>query len=452
MPRNNYIRKQVNDSIHGLLSTSLGIGTSEDKLTSFDNFSFSSLTPTAARRLYANSDIMQNIVDIPAFDATREGFTLKSEYDDQDASKIMMDRLEELNIKDLFREYLEAYSIYSRGVLFYPILKEGIKTDLNQRLSINNIERVEGINVITEDDFNFQFNTYDPFSVSYLKPEYTAIRGINVHPSRFRWAVYKFFPRDNTGVSMLEKVLLACLALRVTNWSLASIMVEIQNKVLKVENLDSYVNQNVSPDFKEQGVTKRSSLIDMAKQWLTSSKMMVIDKDDSYERQIYSATGVKEATDFFFEYLSSVSNRPQAVIKGQAMGTISSADVDQRRYAERVRSHEQKRVLEPVLKYVIQILKNEQSSEFYKVLGSASEDIEFEIEWNQIWQPDANEESQIKLRNSQRSQIDISTGVRAPDQVRRELYPELKDEPLPEIPEDIEEFKIPENIKQQIGE
>ncbi len=62
-------------------------------------------------------------------------------------------------------------------------------------------------------------------------------------------------------------------------------------------------------------------------------------------------------------------------------------------------------------------------------------DINFDIDFNQIWKSDEIEEADIKLKNSQRGQIDITSGVRQPDQVRKENYPELAEEILPTIPE-----------------
>jgi hypothetical protein len=79
----------------GLVSEALGIGTEADKLTTFNDYSFKRMQPTTARRLYASSDILQNIVDIPALDATREGFELTSNWDDEGASDLMNERLEE---------------------------------------------------------------------------------------------------------------------------------------------------------------------------------------------------------------------------------------------------------------------------------------------------------------------------------------------------------------------
>lgn len=430
----------------GLQSQNLGIGTESDKLTSFDDFSFRHIEPVAARRMYANSDVLQNIIDIPPLDATREGFTLTSDADDMGASKIMMERLEELDVLDALRCHLENTGLYSRGSMFFPIIREDFsdKIEKGDKLSINSIKRVEAINILTEDDFEFFINNADPFSASYLRPETAWIRGIPVHPTRYRWDVHKFFPQENVGVSKLNKVLLATLALRVSNWSLATVMLEVQNKVLKVENLDDYASQDDStPDFKTSNITVREAVINKVKRWMTSAKMIVIDKNDEYTREMYSATGVKEATDFFWEYLSAVTGMPQSAIKGQAQGTISSADVDALRYVEKVRTELQIKEMKPIIKWLIRILKNEKTGLFQRKFGAQADAIQFEIEFNKIWQPDAVEASSIKFKDSQRGQVDIATGVRDPEQVRRENYPELEEEPLPEIPEQPEMRDLP---------
>jgi phage-related protein (TIGR01555 family) len=422
----------------GLVSADLGIGTSDDKLTSFNDYFFRSMSPNASRRIYGNGDILQNIIDIPAHDATKEGFTLTSDYDDMGASKMIMDRLEELCIDQVFKEHLQNRNIYDDGSTIRPYIKETLQTPLSNRLSINTINRVESLDVITPDYFSVDINNVDPLAPNFNKPKMMLLNGTPVDMSRVIWNTYKYFPLEQVGVSQLHKIMLACLALRVSNWSLATVMIEVQNKVLKVADLDAYSQQeNSAPDFRNRNRARdRESVVGMVKRWLTSSKMMVIDKDDDYQRTMYSATGVKEATDFFWEFLSAVSNRPQAVVKGQATGTISSADTDSLRYAESVRSNEQIQILKPALKRIINILKFEQRGAFYRKFGYKGADIHFEIEFNPIWRPDAKDEESIKLMKSQRGQIDIATGTRDADQVRRENYPLLDDEPLPEIPDD----------------
>lgn len=360
---------------------------------------------------------------------------------------MMMERLEQLNFQEVLRCHLENVRLYSRGSIILPIIREstpsgGIAVHLGDRLSINTIQRIDSLNVLSEDDFDLFFNVVDPFSPNYKKIDTAFIRGIPVHPSRYFWNANKFFPIENEGVSVLHKVLLAALALRISNWSLATVMIEVQNKVLKVENLDEYARQDdASPDFRS-GTGARTKVMDQIKRWMTSAKMIVINKEDDYERTMYSATGVKEATDFFWEYLSAVTGMPQSAIKGQAQGTISSADVDARRYVEKIRTEQQFKTLKPIIMGVVRLLKFEQKSKFGRTFGLAADDIQFELEFNQIWRPDANEESTIKLRDTQRGQIDIATGVRASDQVRRDNYPELEDEPLPEIPEQPEPAQL----------
>jgi phage-related protein (TIGR01555 family) len=438
MPQPNFSKGVMNEMVReirstldsyaftGLVSQDLGIGTGDDKLTSFNDFTFKYISPNAARRLYGNGDILQNIVDTPAMDAVREGFELTSDFDEFDASKIMTQRLKELCIDTVQREHLENIALYCRGSMVMPVCKEWLDVPKQNPLSVNLIRRVEAFNVLPEDDFEFMANTIDPFKASYMKPMATFVRGQQVDETRFKWDAYKFFPRENQGVSMIAKVLLACLALRVTNWSLASVMLEIQNKVLQVENLDNYAMQDGGIDLRASQVAKREGVMERIKRWMTSQKMLVIDKNDTYTRQMYAATGTKEATDFFWEFLSAVTGYPQATIKGQAMGTISAADVDSRRYAQKIKTEKQDRHLRPLVMYLINILKYEQHGEFYRKFGSRVSEINFNLKFNNIWKPDELGEAQIKLTNSQRGQIDVQNGVRDADQVREELYPNLE--------------------------
>lgn len=428
----------------GLVSQDLGIGTGEDKLTSFEDYTFKYIAPTTARRIYANGDVLQNMVDVPAIDATREGFELTSEYDQWDASKIMTKRLQELCIDDVLREHLENVAMYSRGSMVMPIVDEYLDLKSEDMLSVNLIRRVEAINVLPEDDFTFIFNTTDPFKASYMKPRQTMVRGQVLDPTRFTWGVYKYFARENVGVSLLSKVLLACLALRVTNWSLASVMLEIQTKVLKVENLDNYAQQEGGVDLRGATATQREGVIQRVKRWMTTQKMLVIDKADDFSRQMYSASGQKEATDFFWEYLSAITGYPKATFTGQPLGTISAADVDARRYASKIRSERQFKYCLPVLRYLINILKFEQTGEFYKKFGMKAADIHFDIDFKRIWQPNELEAAQIKLTDSQRGQIDIQNQIRQPDEVRQELYPDLEEFGFPVMPEN-----EPDEIKLQ---
>lgn len=421
----------------GLVSENLGIGTEDDKLSSFNDLSFRILQPETARRIYANSDILQNIVDMPAEDATREGFKLTSSLDEDGASKIILERLEELKINKILEKHLKNINMYSEGSLVIPIIRESFENHNDERLSINAIERIEGINVLDEDDFSLFVNNTEPLDINYHKIDRVFIRGQVIHPSRFMWDAYKYFPMENQGVSKLQKVLLACLALRITTWSLSTVMIEVQNKVLKVADLDSYADQDNMPDFANTKTSKRTLVINKMKRWMTSSKMLVIDKDDSYERQMYNVTGLKETTDFLFQYLSAVSKQSQASIKGQALGTISGSDTDAKQYASKLRSDEQESRSRPIIEYIINLIKNEKQGKYYKKFGLLGTQINFKLEFNQIWKADETENSVNRLRDSQRGQVDISTGVRSADQVQAELYPENIEEPLPEMPENL---------------
>lgn len=380
----------------------------------------------SARGLYRSLDIIQRIIDDPAEQALRHGFKFKTNFDELGLSRMLEKRLEDLQFNEKALDFLINSRLYSRGALFIPILQEQLmnydRSHVQQPLMLNNIERIEGFNVIQEDFFNYHVQAYDPLAVDFNAIELLTVQGTSIHPTRCFLTILSLDPQRQRGVSILDRINVACKGINIAEWTITNLLLRYRALLVKYPAKDML-------NYVEDKKSAIRRMIDDIKMKFSSKSVAATPDNFDFEYLQTSFAGLNEATGFLYEYLATVSKVPQSIIKGSAMGQLASAEKDERTYQDYVKASEQEKKLRPLLQFLIPIMLHERSSEIYQVLaqhGIASNQVDVEIEFESMMSVNPLQDAQRKLIDTQRGAIDLQNQLRTSDEVRAENYPTLE--------------------------
>ncbi len=413
------------DKVNSIASAQLGIGSFGSDPLELIQTTDKTIFGQAARLEYRGLDIVQRIIDSPAKDALRAGYKIETNFDDLGIGELYEERLKELKADTKFRDYLINSRLYSRGAVMYPVFQETGMIDSREHLGRPiedfNIEKIKGLNVLPEDLFFYHIQSRDALAESFGEIETINIQGSDIHTSRANVTILGLDIYRQRGVSVLDRILVACKALNIAEWTIANLLLRYRALLLKYPASEIH-NQT------EKKKAKLTSLIQDIMLKFTSKSVAAVPGNYEFEYLQTTFTGLNEATTFLYEYLSTVSNVPQSIIKGSAKGELASAEKDQRDYYETVKSDEQEAKLVPLIDWLKPFILNEKAGKIYPILmanGLMSEDIELDIIFKPMHSVNPLQDAQIRQIDAQTGAVDIQTGVRDADEVRRDNYPNL---------------------------
>ena len=357
--------------------------------------------------LYMANGFMQNIVDFPAQDATREWITIKTDIDGQeeeteeekDASAIIENRLKEVGLQDKITELIRYSRMYSKGAfLYYGIIGDKVqnKEVLNKPLP-GKIQSIDYINVIDDPDrvSITVLNKSDPLVKDFHKPVFR-IGGYEIHNSRLSWLVNSFIPDQQTGISVVQTVEDGVKAQDSGLWSTNSILSSMALKIF------------VSDEIAGLSVDQKAELLAKIKHLLDTQSVMALKQDEDFKQLIYNITGIKEIFDYVFDNLSGLARIPKKILLGQAHGIVTGAEYDTMNYYNDIARFQEIK-LRPIIQKVINLVRNEVRGEFYQQFGE-KKDIQVDFEFNSLWELSPTDMAETDLKNAQRDQIDQAIG------------------------------------------
>jgi uncharacterized protein len=404
-------RKLVLDS---LSQADMGMGGTRDKLdrvkARFDNLSIND-----SEEWYLSNGFIQKIVDIPAKDATREWITIKTNRDDLNISRVIQNRVSELQflkkLTDLIR-YSRMYNL--GGFLYYGIDHSIPQTDLVLEKSLPfDLNKIEYINVFSPLQVNILDNSNNPLAIDYSIPE-IRINGIKVHRSRYEWLVHSYLPDRNTGISAIQTVLDAAKSQGIALWSVTTLLSELSIKVFK------------SPDVNSADPNKLFELLALIRSAISTQGVFGAGENESLERLNANVPGLKDIFDFLIETLAGLSEIPKSRLLGQAQGTITGGQNDLISYYDSIAKF-QEIELRPIIENAIKLIVNERSGEVYKLLAGNTSQLDWEFEFNPLWKLTATEKADVELKQSQADKIYIESAVLSPSEVRSKRFQDLEE-------------------------
>lgn len=386
------------------------------------------------RNLYEANGFVQNIIDQPAEDATREWITIKTNMDEEkDISRKIENRMIELNIRNKIADMIKYSRIYSRGgMLYYGVIAGKPQTDeeLSQEIPIDTLQYIDYINVMDDmDKVSFRNkNTTDPTKKEYNEIEFS-IHGRTIHPSRVSWLINGFNYQNMDGMSIVGTIYDAIVAQDSALWSVSSLVSDMATKIFKSDLI-----ANLSAE-------KQGELLAKLKHLMNTQSALTLTTKEDFSKLIYNVTGMKELFDFIFDNLSGVSRIPKNILLGKAHGVVTAGEYDTINYYAQV-AKEQENRHRPIIEKIIDMIIREQRGEIWAELGGKVDELDWEIEFNPLWKLDPTSKADVDLKASQRDEIDFNIGKVSPEELRQldERYEKLEDYSGEQRQEDIEKY------------
>lgn len=374
--------------------------------------------------MYEADGLLQNIIESPADDAIRSWFTISTNRDGDELKigDFILDRLNELGVKQKIRDLIKYSRINNNGAfLYFGIYSNTPQTDLSIPID-QEIDKIDFINLIQDSDKISLINSNKTdFTVKGFNGVDFYFLGRKIHPSRLVWLVNNFDYNKMMGISIVETVADAIKAMDSTLWSVHSLMQMLRLFVFKSEYLIGL------PPAKMTEVLQQFRYI------IDTQSAMGLSPDESLELQHTQFQGLDPLFTFLYDNLGGKAKMPKNILLGKSHGVVTAGEYDTLNYYANVSKFQENTLGPVVLKPIIDLIIRERSGKVYKY----KDGLTYEIEFNSLWQLDPLSESDKNLKDSQRDSTDIQSGKITPDEAR-ELDPRYSDlDPLSDM--DIED-------------
>lgn len=381
---------------------------------------------------YEGNGLFAKIIDTPAEEAIKHGFELK------DVSEAVEDfyteALDELDWEETAMTAIKWARLFG-GSLAVMLINDG--RGLDEPLDWRHIQSIDDIRVfdrsVIQPDYTtlFNYDPRDPFSTRGSRlglPEYYQIfskyGSFTVHDSRCLVFQNGILPENTTnsiyqlwGVPEYIRLHRAIRDAEVAHRSAPKMLDRSVQPIYKMQNLAA----ELATEEGESKVLRRLQVIDMARGLLNS---LVIDAEgEDYDFKTFQFSGINDVVSASCNMLSALSNIPQTILFGQAVGGMSSTDdtsmENYYNYVERI----QRRMLKSNLRYLLSII-----FQAGLATGEVDEVPKIKIKFNPLWslsdveQADLEQKrEQTKFTRAQTAQIYVNMQAIDPSEVRQKL-------------------------------
>ncbi|MFK5708616.1 anti-CBASS protein Acb1 family protein [Lysinibacillus boronitolerans] len=392
-----------------------GKANSKDKLTRQVAGVGRKLSHDEITNLYGDSRIVQNIIDIPAEDMTRNWFTLKME--DEQLARNIMSKLADLKAKKAFKEMFTYDRLRGDGFISLGVT-QATKFELSDELLLDKLFTVDYLHAFSSMKVNEFLINEDVFDINYGKLEQLRINrasshGVqtqttesSVHISRLLHSQTRRMEGEAQGRSLLEPLYDILTVFDTSVWSVGQILHDFTFKVYKSKDIDNLTSQD-----KQQ----LSMIMDYM---FRTEALAMIANDEELKKEVTSVGGINYLLDFVWDLLAGAARMPKTVIKGQESGTITGAQYDVMNYYSRIVA-DQENDMKPHLEKLIRMLLMAE-----KELGGRidPESLEWEIQFNPLWNVDAKTDAEIRKLVAETDQIYLLNNIITADEIREARF------------------------------
>lgn len=389
----------------------VGRGTHRDKVSRLVPGAYNRMAPIDLNNLYAGNRIVQNVVDIPAEDMTRNWFSLRCK-DDQLARNIMS-KLADLKAKDQFKQLFQLERIQGDGFISLGVTQRSL-LDLAKPMpdivkSVDYLHAFSSLKVsefiLNEDVFSYDYGKLQSLIIDRSSKNMQSEHQGNaeVHTSRLLHARTRWIEGEQQGQSLIEAMNDVFKVFDTTLWSVGQILYDYTFKVYKSEGIK---------DLDEADKRRLSLLMDFM--FKTEALAMIGDSEE-LSKQTTNVSGIDNLINFVWDVMSACARMPKTVLKGQEAGTIAGAQYDVMNYYARIAA-DQENVMKPLLEQLIRLIMR--SEEF----NVDPESVEWEIKFNPLWQVDSKTDAEIRKLVAETDQIYIVNGVLGVDDVGKARF------------------------------
>ena len=382
---------------------------------------------------YEGNGLFAKIIDAPAEEALKKGFTLDG-ISDQSILDFAYEALDELDWEEMAMTSLKWARLFG-GSIAVLLINDG--RGLEEPLDWKSIKSIDDIRVydrsVIQPDYNsmFSYDPTDPFGTRGSRlgmPEYYHITSrygsFTVHDSRCLVFQNGILPENCTnsiyqlwGMPEYIRLRRAIKNTELAHESAPKMLDKSIQPIYKIKNLASIL----STDDGEDAVLRRLQVIDLARGMLNS---IAIDADgEDYDFKSFQFAGVSDIVDATCNYLSALTSIPQTILFGRSpagMNSTGQSDMENYyNYVERI----QKRMLRSNLRYLLSVIFQ---------AGLYTREVEeipnIKVKFNSLWS--STEKEQIELEQqkaalqqtkAQTAQVYVDMGSIDPTEIRKKL-------------------------------
>lgn len=383
---------------------------------------------------YEGNGLFAKVIDAPAEEAVKHGFTLK-DVSDSKIEDFYEEALDELDWEEKAMTAIKWSRLFG-GSLAVMLVNDG--RGLEEPLDWENIKSIDDIRIFDrslvqpEEITRYRYDPKgEPFSTRGSRlgfPEHyyvTSKHGnFTVHDSRCLVFQNGVLPENTTnsnyemwGMPEYVRIHRAIRDAEVAHSSAPKMMERSVQPVYKMKDLANLL----ATDEGEDKVLKRMELIDMARGMLNS---LVIDSEgEDYDFKSFTFTGINDVLGASCSMLSAITNIPQTILFGTTIGGLSTTDdtsmENYYNFIERI----QKKMLRSNLRYLLSVI-------FQAGLhsGEIDEVPPIKVEFNPLWSLSDSEQrdidlkdAQIALTKAQTTQVYVDMQAIDPSEVRKKL-------------------------------
>lgn len=392
-----------------------GKANSKDKLTRQVPGVRRKLSHADISALYADNRIVQNIIDIPAEDMTRNWFTLRME--DEKLARDIMSKLADLNAKNAFKKMRSYERLRGDGFISLGVTQSDKFTledplDMDKLYSVDYLHAFSSLKVneflINEDVFDIKYGQLEQLRIN--RASRNGIQSVesesSVHVSRLLHDQTRRLEDEYQGQSLLEPLYDILTVFDTALWSVGQILHDFTFKVYS------------SKDIEDLSTTDKQQLSMIMDFMFRTEALAMIGDGETLTKETTSVAGIKDLLDFVWDLLAGAARMPKTVIKGQESGTIAGAQYDVMNYYSRIVA-DQENEMKPHLEKLIRMLLMCE-----KELGGRidPESLEWEIKFNPLWNVDSKTDAEIRKIVAETDQIYLVNGIITADELREARF------------------------------
>ena len=412
---------------------------------------------------YEGNGLFAKIIDAPAEEAVRKGFTIEG-LQDENLEKFYTECLDELDWEETIITAVKWARLFG-GSIAVMLINDG--RGLDEPLDWRNIRSIDDIRVydrsVIRPDYNSMFNysADDPFATRGSRlgyPEYYDVYSrygsFRVHDSRCLVFQNGVLPENCTnseyqiwGMPEYIRLKRAMRDAEIAHGSAPKLLDRSVQAVYKMKDLCA----ELATEEGEDRVLRRLQTIDMARGLLSS---ITIDSEgEDYDFRQFNFSGVSEVIDTTCNFLSALTSIPQTVLFGRApagMNATGLSDLENwYNYVERL----QKRMIKKNLRYLLSII-----FQAGIMTGEIDEVPDIKVKFNPLWSLSEQEQAQLEQTKAATQQTKAATaqiyvGMQAidPQEVRKKLA-DSDEFDVETMLDEYDEEELEANMPQQGGE
>lgn len=382
---------------------------------------------------YEGNGLFAKIIDTPAEEAIKHGFTLESTKD-QKIEDFYTEALDELDWEETAMTAIRWARLFG-GSIAVMMINDG--RGIDEPLDWRNIQSIDDIRVydrsVIQPDYQsmFSYDPRDPFRTRGSRlgmPEFYHVTSrtgtFTVHDSRCLVFQNGILPENTTnsiyqlwGIPEYVRINRAIRDAEVAHGSATKLLDRSVQAVYKMKDLAA----ELATEEGEDRVLRRLQTIDMARGLLNS---ITIDSEgEDYDFRQFQFSGVSDVIDSTCNFLSALTSIPQTILFGRSpagMNATGDADLENwYNYLERI----QKRMVKKNLRYLLSVIFQAGVR-----TGEVDEVPKIKVEFNPLWSLSDTEQAdldqkraQTQFTRAQTAQLYIDKQVIDPSEVRAKL-------------------------------